>query len=53
MVVGVLGARMVVGYYELVWWWGIRSTCDGGVLGARVVVGVLGACVVVWYQEHV
>ena len=44
------------------WWWGIRSTCDGGVLGARVVVGVLGArvvlgvlgaCVVVWYQEHV
>ena len=29
MVVGVLGA---------VWRWGIRSTCRGDVLGARVVV---------------
>ena len=28
------------------WWWGIRGTCGGGVLGARVVVGVLGARVV-------
>ena len=23
------------------WWCGIRSTCGGGVLGARVMVGVL------------
>ena len=35
---GVLGARVVVGYYQHVWWWGIRSTCVGRVLGACVVV---------------
>ena len=29
------------------WWWGIKSTWGGEVLGARVVVGVLGTRVIV------
>ena len=31
------------------WWLGIRGTCGSGVLGAHVVMGVLGARVVVRY----
>ena len=38
MVVGVLRARVVVGYKEHVWWWGVRSMCGGGELRACVVV---------------
>ena len=33
------------------WWWGIRSTFSGWVLGARVVVGILGALAVVGYRR--
>ena len=35
----VLGALVVVGYQEHVWWWSIRNMCGGVVSGARVVVG--------------